>query len=82
MPAPYEKGDIVGRLRVVSRTKKHAHYQAVCWRCRGTVTIAARSLRLKHEAVNCARCFPPKRQPHPVIVRNGRGWTELQEVAA
>lgn len=80
MPQPYERDDVVGRLRVI-KPAKHAHYLCKCVKCRRFVTVSARELHLKREAVNCVHCQPPRPQPKPALLRGRNGWLEVQEAA-
>src|ERR1700751_3323524 len=80
MPQPIETGEKFGRLQVVQHVKGSS-YGCRCARCKHTVTVAARSLRLKNDDVNCQRCFPRSRQPRPVIVYSARGYAYTEEAA-
>jgi DNA-directed RNA polymerase subunit RPC12/RpoP len=58
MPQPIERNEVFAGLKVVKRIG-HAHYSAKCYRCKRSVTVAARSLRLKRN-LDCPHCFPRK----------------------
>jgi hypothetical protein len=76
LPEPFEKGDYVAGLRVVSR-ERHEQFKCHCTRCKKNSIIAARSLRLRKAA--CQRCFPLHKTPRPrVYYDNHRGWLEVQ----
>ena len=79
MPQPIDVGEKFGRLKVLARAPRG--YLCNCTRCKGNVTVAGRSLRLRHADVDCRLCFPPRRQPSPAIVRNPRGWLSVEVVA-
>ena len=79
MPQPIEAGEQFGRLKVLARAP-HG-YLCNCTRCKGSVVVAAKSLRLKHADVDCRLCFPARRQPRPVVVYSKRGYPLLEEAA-
>jgi hypothetical protein len=66
MPQPIERNEVFAGLKVVERIS-HAHYSAKCYRCKGSVTVAGKSLRLKR-GLECVRCFPPRKLPRPAVV--------------
>jgi hypothetical protein len=76
VPQPFEEGEVIGRMRVVESVRRG--YRCVCIRCTRDGVVAARSLRIKH-GVDCARCFPPRRQPSPVVVYSRPGYAYLTE---
>lgn len=69
---PIERGQKFGRVKVVSHT--HRGYLCRCNRCDRLSTIAARSLRLKREPVQCRHCFPPLKQTQPEVIFSGRSY--------
>jgi hypothetical protein len=77
MPQPIEAGEKFGRLQVVQPVKG-CSYGCRCARCKFTVIVAARSLRLRHDDVNCQRCFPRSRQPRRHVFYDLHGWAEVE----
>jgi hypothetical protein len=76
MPEPFEKGDYVAGLRVVSR-ERHAQYKCRCTRCKKNSIFAARSMRLRKSA--CQRCFPLHKSPKPEVIYTKHMWPTVND---
>jgi hypothetical protein len=77
MPQPIERNEIIAGLRVIERVS-HSHYSAKCRKCKRSITVAARSLRIKR-SIECRQCFPARKVPGlRVYYDNHRGWPEVQ----
>jgi hypothetical protein len=76
MPEPFEKGDYVAGLRVVSR-ERHAQYKCRCTRCKKNSIFAGRSMRLRKAA--CQRCFPLHKSPKPEVIYTKHMWPTVND---